>query len=385
MRLRLSNEVTLGPIHVRHFLAPVLAWAFITLVCQSVAWAQSGRDRDAASRQRTVPGIEPNFIPPAGFPNRQFKLGIYGSNTATGVVINRIVPGASAQQAGLEVRDTIVTVGGYQVGMVDGRLYDLGDELSRRVDAAGLVTLLVRNHRNGQLVNVPVNFLSTATVIEGSIRSTDRRPLSRRDSLVVRLLDVTSPGWNNVVIRQQNLDTPVRWPVNYRLEVDTMTIRPRHRYAIDAQVLRQGSVINSSGSPRPVTISAGKIRVDLTLVGAPTQLPERSPIDQIREWYRRFLGREPTGREVAVWQSELARGRPLDEVEASILGSNEFFEQNRSDPDQFIDETYRQLKGSVPTPAEHRGLRDRLGEQDGLRFPFALELLREGNESDRSR
>ena len=120
-------------------------------------------------------------------------------------------------------------------------------------------------------------------------------------------------------------------------------------------------------------------------MGAPTQLPERSPIDQIREWYRRFLGREPTGREVAVWQSELARGRPLDEVEASILGSNEFFEQNRSDRDQFIDETYRQLKGSVPTPAEQRGLRDRLGEQDGLRSPFALELLREGNESDRSR
>ena len=26
-----------------------------------------------------------------------------------------------------------------------------------------------------------------------------------------------------------------------------------------------------------------------------------------------------------------------------------------------------------------------LGEQDGLRFPFALELLREDNESDRSR
>ncbi len=385
MRPRSSDRALFGPILVRNFLAPVLAWAFITLVCQSVTWAQSGRDRDAPAGQRNVPGIEPNYIPPAGFPNRQFKLGIYGSNTATGVVINRIVPGAAAQQAGLEVRDTIVTVAGYQVGMVDGRLYDLGDELSRRVDTAGSVTLLVRNHRNGQLVNVPVNFLSTATVIEGSIRSTDRRPLPRGHSLVVRLLDVTSPGWNNVVIRQQNLGSPVRWPVNYRLEVDTMTIRPRHRYAVDAQILRQGSVVNSSGSPRPVSVSAGSIRLDLTLVGAPTPLPDSSPIDQIREWYRRFLGRDPTGREVAVWQNELARGRPLDEVEASILGSSEFFEQNKSDPDQFIDETYRQLKGSVPTPAQHQGLRDRLGEQDGLRFPFALELLREGNESVRSR
>ncbi len=272
MSLQLSDEATFAPIHVRQFLAPVLAWAFIALVCQSVTWAQSGRDRDAASSQRTVPGIKPNYIPPAGFPNRQVKLGIYGSNTATGVTINRIVPGAAAGQAGLEVRDTIVTVGGYQVGMVDGRLYDLGDELSRRVDAAGRVTLLVRNHRSGQLVNVPVNFSSTATVIEGSIRSTDRRPLSRGDSLIVRLLDVTSPGWNNVVIRQQNLGSPVRWPVNYRLDVDTMTIRPRHRYAVDAQILRQGSVVNSSGSSRPGTNSGGAIRLDLTLVGAPTPL-----------------------------------------------------------------------------------------------------------------
>ncbi|TWU29049.1 hypothetical protein Poly41_67480 [Novipirellula artificiosorum] len=385
MRSRPSYEAWFGPTRASRFLAPVLACTFLALECQSVTWAQSGRDRDASRGQLTVPGIQPNYVPPAGFPNREFKLGIYGTNTETGVLIDRVVPGGAAQQAGLEARDTIVTVAGYQVGTVNGRLYDLGDELSRRVDAGRRVTLLVRNHRNSRLTNVPVNFSSTLTVIEGSVRSTDRRPLSRGHSLVVRLLDVTSPGWNNVVIRLQNLGSPVRWPVNYRIEVDTMTTKPRHRYAVDAQILRQGSIVSSSGSPRPVTISAGKIRADLTLVGAPTPLPERSPLDQIQEWYQRFLGRAPTGREVSVWQSELARGRSLNEVEASILGSSEFFDRNHNDPDRFIDETYRQLKGSVPTPAQHQGLRDRLGDQDGQRLPFALDLLREGNQSDRSR
>lgn len=83
-------------------------------------------------------------------------------------------------------------------------------------------------------------------------------------------------------------------------------------------------------------------------------------------------------------QSELARDRPLKEVEASILGSSEFFDRNKSDPDRFIDEAYRQLRGSVPTPDQHQELPGRAEEKDGFRLPFTLELLRESSDASRS-
>ena len=240
--------------------------------------AQEPRDRDAPSGNATSAfqrDVNSRYIAPGSFPGREFKLGIYGANTATGVEIRSVTPGSTAQQSGLEARDTIVTVAGYQVGMVNGRLYDLGDELARRVDPQGNVNLLVRNHRNGQLVNVPVRFAAATITVSGSIQSADRRPSPLYTSLVVRLLDVTSSNWQSLVIRQVNLGTPQRWPVNYRIEMDSAAVSPQHRYAVDAQLVRQGLVVSNSGPAIPVSLAAGNRVVNLMLQGSLTQLPGR--------------------------------------------------------------------------------------------------------------
>ncbi len=50
--------------------------------------------------------------------------------------------------------DRIVTVGGYQVGWVEDRLYPLGAELQRQAGRRGDVTLLVQNVRNDRLLNL---------------------------------------------------------------------------------------------------------------------------------------------------------------------------------------------------------------------------------------
>ena len=67
-----------------------------------------------------------------------------------------VIRDTPAWDAGLETGDTIVTVDGYQIGFVNNQLYSLGDELQRRADRYGRVTLLVQNRRNGRLVNVDV-------------------------------------------------------------------------------------------------------------------------------------------------------------------------------------------------------------------------------------
>ena len=84
---------------------------------------------------------------------RRWQLGVHAYNTDNGVVITNVLPRSPAWEAGLERGDVIVTVDGFQVGYVGGRLYSLGDELQHRA-GGGRVLLLVQNTRNQRLVNV---------------------------------------------------------------------------------------------------------------------------------------------------------------------------------------------------------------------------------------
>ena len=172
-----------------------------------------------------------------------------------------------AQRAGLEAGDTIVTVEGYQVGYVSGRLYDMSEELARRVDRQGRVTLLVRNHRDGRLVNVPVQFATGPRTVSGNVHAKGTAGLSRTAMLSVRLLDVTQPRWRDVAIAEVNIEIPRRWPVPYRLEVDPASIRAGHRYAVDARVTDRGQVILQTAGPLRVALSGNEDRTDLTLIG----------------------------------------------------------------------------------------------------------------------
>jgi hypothetical protein len=106
---------------------------------------------------RIAPQIEPGM--PDAIPYlraRRWRLGVFAVNTDTGVLITRTLPNTPAWRSGLERRDRIVTVDGYQIGYVNGRLYPLGDELQRRADRSGRVPLLVQDCRTGDLVNMDV-------------------------------------------------------------------------------------------------------------------------------------------------------------------------------------------------------------------------------------
>lgn len=114
----------------------------------------------AAPERAAAPGqarINPGFpVFPPFPPQARWWLGVYASNTTSGVLITRVTPGSPAARAGLEPRDRIVTVEGFQVGYLHRRLYALGPELQLRADPNGQVRLLVQNWRNGELANMDV-------------------------------------------------------------------------------------------------------------------------------------------------------------------------------------------------------------------------------------
>lgn len=114
---------------------------------------EEGTPEGMAPEARIAPGQPQTRIAP---PMAGWKLGVYAFNTPAGVRITRVQPGSAAARAGLEPGDVIVTVNGYQIGLVGNRLYPLGDELQRRAGPRGEVLLLVQNVRNRELVNMNV-------------------------------------------------------------------------------------------------------------------------------------------------------------------------------------------------------------------------------------
>ena len=105
-----------------------------------------------ANAEPRIKEFSPRWAPPRG----EWKLGVWGYNTDSGVVITRVAPGSAAHGQGLEVGDRIVSIGGYQVGYVGDLLYPLGYELQRQAGPRGEVLLLVQNVRGKELMNLNV-------------------------------------------------------------------------------------------------------------------------------------------------------------------------------------------------------------------------------------
>lgn len=134
------------------------------ILVSGLTLAQDARDRDESPGERSTRLAPPATVIPGSF-------GARGTNQATGVLITQVIPGSPAQAAGLEVRDIVITVGGYQVGQVNGRTYDMEQEVNRRADRNGQVTLLVKDWRTGNLSNIVANVRSSS-----SQRPPDTRP-----------------------------------------------------------------------------------------------------------------------------------------------------------------------------------------------------------------
>ena len=384
----------------------LLVFAFgLVLSSLSPVMAQDARDRDASGNDpfsdQGFNGMEvgyargnpqERYLPPNQLPPTNFKLGIYSRNTPTGVVVTSVVPGSVAQQSGIEAQDTIVAVGGYQVGIVNGRTFDIAEELARRVDAQGRVTLLVQNHRNSQMVNIPVQFTnsySTNRMVVGTVNTGSRELAIPGSLLTVRLIDTSFPQWQNVTIAEAQLPVTGRWPIAYRLDFDSSSIRSDHRYAIDAKITQRGVPVVESPSPSPVNVTTGNGQANLTLVPSvpsrpsptvnPTQPNLGRPIDQVSSYYMQLLGRPLNDREQAVWQRELAKGKTTDEILATVLCSSEYYDRYRGNVDLYITDVYQYVLGRNPAPQEVRAIRSQMALSSDLRYPVVLALVRQRN------
>jgi len=107
----------------------------------------------------------------------------------------------------------------------------------------------------------------------------------------------------------------------------------------------------------------------------PHAQPQRSAeAEQVRGWYRDYLGREP-GPELTAWVELLRGGMSPVDVQATILGSDEFFNAKGRDQQTFVLETLQAVTWQQPTATELRQWTDRLTMLRGDRFALVREIL----------
>lgn len=237
---------------------------------------QSRMDRSGDALGDEAPRINPRLVPPPpDRPDREGRwyLGVEVDYRDYGAVITRVVRQSPAQRAGLEARDVIVTVRGYQVGYVNNRLYPLNRELELRADRRGNVTLLVQNQRNGSLTNIPVRLQPADRPDEpprvapliGTVTSRRMDRLPRGAVLTIRLMDITDPRTALVPIAQRRYDDLGPLPIPFELSYDPDRIVPNHRYALQAAVTVNGLAAFRTRETYEVFGDGPPRRVDMVL------------------------------------------------------------------------------------------------------------------------
>jgi uncharacterized lipoprotein YbaY len=369
--------------------------AAAALIAVSPAHAQAEiRSRDVLTSDWSspLPAATTSTLPGLGSPSwnqppASWRLGVAIENMETGVLLTDVERGLPADNAGLERGDVIIAVGGYQVGYVNGALFDLGDELRRRTEPTGKVTFLVFDGRNRQLRSMPVTLVQQSQgKVRGQVACRERISLSSQAVLTVRLRDVTFPTWQNVQVGQHVTPNPPHPPISYTIDFDPSTIYPDHKYAIDAWLLDRGQVVVQTATATPVNPLNATSPIQLTLVkpgGASS--PGTSPgnvyasgqIDQINQWYRQYLLRDATTQELAAWQAHLQAGRTPQDVQAYILSSSEYYDRLGNQSSRYLTELYRNLFGRQPTAADLAAFQSQYQQYGGARSLFVQQVMQQ--------
>jgi len=343
---------------------------------------------DADRNRFTTP--QPSYVAPGGSTGntqlKKWRLGVYSKDLDTGVKIHDVVNGAAAYRAGLEINDTIISVNGYQVGYVNGQLFDCGTEFDRSADKNGWVTLLVQNNRDGKLINVPVQLDSRLSTLNGSIALQNRQNLPANAIVNVELKEIIGNNANPITFASTQVDKITQYPIPFSLDYDPAHVTQNGRYVVYASVLVNGREVYRTSQMQPIQAQQGGIRtVSLQLdqvqpssgpyPNAPqVQLGEEAQIAQIVKWFNDYIGRNPSDRELVAYLGAIRQGQSMAQIQLSLLANENFFNRCDADKKVYIERMHQMLIGRNPTQAELNYWVARYDAQGGIRRNLAQEF-----------
>lgn len=336
-------------------------------------------------RDRLNPNVTPTYVPPSTHQARKWLLGVYSKDLDTGVRIHEVVAGRAAHRAGLEVNDQIIAVNGYQVGYVNGQLFDCGTEFDRLADQNGWVSLLVQNGRDRSLVNVPVQLDSRFSNLTGTLSTNNRQALPQNAIVTVELRQILSNNNHSAAIASRRVENLNQYPIPFTIEFDPNQVSPTSRYIVYANATVNGREIYRTVNPTPIQAINGQFRPvamqldQVAFNNAANPVPggfnnRDSQIAQIVKWFNDYLGRNPTDRELVTWLEAISQGQSMSQVQLSLLSNEQFFNSCNADKRVYISRMHELLIGRAPTPEEMAYWISRYDAQNGIRRDLAREF-----------
>jgi hypothetical protein len=99
---------------------------------------------------------------------------------------------------------------------------------------------------------------------------------------------------------------------------------------------------------------------------------------QVRQWYGDYLGRDPQSDEARQWLDQMRRGENAADVQASLLGSDEYYERLGNDPRAYVEGLYRNVGSSQAADRDIDQWADRLRSLRNDRTALAREFIGNG-------
>ena len=335
-----------------------------SLLLTATAVAQlPGADRSRAATPTGYAGS--GWLGSGSSASSPWRLGVTGENTETGVQVRQVASGSAAATARIEAGDMILTVGGFQVGLVEGRLYDLADEINRRADSHGLVNLVVQDHRTGRLASVRVQLVRGENLLRGSVVYTEPAALPADAVVTLNIGNVSRPHYQ--VHQQNNSYRLVRsGETPFAISYDPAYIDPADIYQITASVTsagrtiltgRQAPQVLTKGNPSLVRIQLVPVERLVSNTGPVTTVTagyanHNNLIEQLNELYRQLLVRNPTELELVAWQNMPGIQDHMEDVSLKLMASQEYFDRVGNNSTAWTDQVFRQVVGRSPNQQE---------------------------------
>lgn len=314
--------------------------------------------------------------------SRQWRLGVTGDNTNTGVLVREVTANSAAARARIETGDLILNVAGYQVGLVNGRLYDLAEEINRRADASGNISLIVQDHRTARLSAVQIRLDAHQSLLSGRLINRERSPLPSDAIVTIQIENVSRPYYT-VRNGQTSFRPPLTGNIPFELAYDPTYINAQDIYRVSAFVTTGGRTILDTPQPQRVITSGNPSQVELRLeplsgssAGGTVSVGYSNYNeldDRLIALYRRYLKRNPTAIELAALHATPGISNRLDTLPLDILGGQEYFDAAGNNNVVWLEKVFAEI---VQRRASAQELEQWMQRYAQLRFS-RTELLRQ--------
>ncbi len=294
---------------------------------------------------------------------QDWRIGVGIDNRDIGAIVTQVQQGSAAQLAGIIPGDVIVGAGPSRIGLVDGRIVELAEVARNFADNFGRISLLVLDSRSRQLRNVPINMMSTATSLNGSLILADSGFLPSDAIATIELRNVSRPFFQ-VQGGRTSFNVSRQGPFAFSLNVDPRFLDPNDQYELQSMITSRNQLIYSS---QPTLLRAGDVSRRWDLVLQPSNLSAASTggivnagypsfgfstptVDLVRE-LQSLLGRQPLSNEITAWDSFLRSGNTLTSLRQRIL-SNPQLRSNFGNDSLYVQHIFTNMMSRAPSSAE---------------------------------